>query len=162
MRVTFNFASRQVAIEGDAPELVKILELVRGIAPQLPEINIQTGNGGGSGGAAQENKTVSPPINGRQLPMREWARRLSLASHVERVTALGYYATKIEGKPSFSPKEMSEWFTHCGWEKPSQMPVPIFTAKTRFGYLEAVGQGQSRLTTSGENFVIGKLEEAQG
>jgi hypothetical protein len=161
MKVTFDFATRQIAIDGDAPELVKVLELVRGIAPLLPQINIHTEVGGTSPPAGEKNSASQPPVNGRQRPMREWARRLNLANHIERVTALGYYATKIDGKPSFSPKEMSDWYNHCGWQKPSQMPVAIFNARTRYGYLEAVGQGQSRLTNSGENLVIGKLEEVR-
>ena len=75
------------------------------------------------------------------------------------MTALGYYATKVLGKDTFSPKEMSEWFNHCGFIKPSQMAVAISDAKRKYGYLESAGHGLWKLSTSGENLVIGKLEE---
>ncbi len=157
MRVTFDFFKRNISIEGDAPELVQVLTLAKDIAPKLPEITILT-----SGDVKDPHKpdAAKPASNhDRQLPMREWARRLNLANHVERVTALGYFATKIEGKESFSPKEMSTWYNHCGFQKPTQMAVAVFDAKKKYGYLESVGHGQCRLTTSGENLIIGKLEE---
>jgi hypothetical protein len=164
MKVTFDFVKRQIGIEGDAPELVEVLKLAREVAPKLPDINILTQPD--SPRESTPSGTSSPVVqngqssqNGqRQLPMREWARRLSLNSNVERITALGYYITKIESHASFSPKEMSEWFAHCGFQKPTQMPVAIFDAKKKYGYVENLGHGRWKLTTSGENLMIGKLE----
>lgn len=160
MMVTFNFSTQQITIEGDAPELVKVLELAREVAPKLPEIKILTAGNGKPQPDSSDNQR--PGTNGRQLPMREWARRLNLTNQVERITAIGYYMTKVQARDSFSPKEMSEWFTHCGFQKPSQMAVVIFDARKKYGYVESTGHGQCRLTTSGENLVLGKLEEAGG
>lgn len=167
MRVLFDFAKRQIAIDGDEPELLELLKLVRDVAPKLSHINILTGppqseSASSAAAVAPQNGSLSDTQNPRrQPPLREWARSLDLHSIVERVTALGYYATKIEGKDSFSPKEMGDWFTICNFQKPSQMPVAIFDAKKKNGYVENIGHGKWRLTTGGENFVLGKLERVR-
>jgi hypothetical protein len=157
MKVIFDFSKQQIAIEGDGPELVDVLKLARDVAPKMPQISILTaGNNGGKDALTDPPK---PPSGNGSMSKREWARRLNLISNVEKLTALGYYATKIEGKDSFSPKEMADGFGHCGFQKPSQMAVTVFDARKKYGYLETVGHGLCRLTTSGENLIIGKLEE---
>src|SRR5205807_885031 len=72
VKVTFNFSSQHIVIEGDAPELVEILKLVREIAPKLPQINILTA---GEKQPAQSEGTKKT-LNGGHLTMREWARSL--------------------------------------------------------------------------------------
>jgi hypothetical protein len=57
---------------------------------------------------------------------------------------------------------MSEWFGHCGFTKPSQMSVVVFDAKRRHGFIDSAGHGQYKLTTNGDNLVIGKLNQLEG
>ncbi|HQU46417.1 MAG TPA: hypothetical protein PK867_26660, partial [Pirellulales bacterium] len=67
---------------------------------------------------------------------------------------------KIENRPSFSPKELDGWFTMCGFQKPSQMPVALFDTKRKYGYADNIGRGMWRISTQGENLITAKLNEA--
>jgi hypothetical protein len=169
MRVTFDVAKRQISIEGDAPELLDVLKIVREIAPKLPQISIATQTepattvqimqpeeGQSQIGIGHQRQITNG--NGNTLSMREWVRRLPLGNHSERIAAIGYYATKIEGRGAFSPREMSEWFSHCGFQKPSQMSVAINDTGRKCGYIESVGHAAWKLTVSGENLIVGKKE----
>jgi hypothetical protein len=40
------------------------------------------------------------------------------------------------------------------------MPVAVFYAKKKFGYVQSAGRGKWRLTTNGENLIVGKLNQA--
>jgi hypothetical protein len=91
--------------------------------------------------------------------MRQFARSLSLGNSAEKIAALAYYANKIEGKPSFSPKDMDGWFTMCGFQKPSQMPVAMFDSKRKYGLTDNVSRGNWRISNQGENLIIRKIEE---
>ena len=116
MKVVFDFSKQQIAIEGDGPALISLLEKVREIAPGLTEINIVTSSqptpadpsrsmGAGNGGAfaAQEDPT-----------QREFAKSVSPATASERIVTIAVYAKRFQGKDTFSPKEMDDWFTHFG------------------------------------------------
>jgi hypothetical protein len=163
MNVTFDFSRKQIAIDGDELELVELLKLVREIAPNLPQITINAvegkspppretdysgGGNGGSGGTSGGTQTL-----------RQFARSIALNTASERIAGIAYYYKTVEKRDSFSPKEMSEWFTHCGFQKPSQMPVAVFDCKRKSGYLENAGHGRWKLSNSGENLIIGKLED---
>jgi hypothetical protein len=54
---------------------------------------------------------------------------------------------------------MAEWFAHAGFERPTQMPVALFSTKKRFGFLENPSHGKWKLTIAGENAVTRKVEE---
>jgi hypothetical protein len=159
MRVTFDFPRQQVGIEGDGPELVQILSIVREIAPNLPSINIVTNQSavapdrGSSNGIRSESAGNSAPKT-----MRQFVKALPLKSVYERIAAVAYYQNQFGGRPNFSPKEMGEWFVQCGFSKPSQMPVAFFDSRRRYGYIESASRGLWRITTNGENLIIGKLE----
>lgn len=92
--------------------------------------------------------------------LRQFARALTLNNATEKITAIAYYVNKIEGCHSFSPREMDGWFTMCGFQKPSQMPVAIFDAKRKYGYMENAGRAMWRISNQGENLIAAKLEEA--
>jgi hypothetical protein len=169
MKLVFDFAAQQIGIEGDGPELLKLLQAARELAPELSHIQIATR---GPGSARQASTAaVEQKIAGRNghsdlvgQTMRQFVRSLPLDNAAERIAAIAYYVKTQEGRESFAPKEMSEWFTHCGLQKPAQMPVAIFDAKRKYGYLESGGHGKWRLTTGGENLVVGKqnqIEERQ-
>ena len=155
MRIEFDLTRSQVSIEGDGPELIAVLEAVRHVAPKLSEIRITTGachdppesHNGTAGARRTSNQT-----------MRDFARGLDLSSNSERIAAIAYYATKLEQRESFSAKDMGDWFTICGFQKPTQMPVALFDAKRKYGFLEKAGHGRWRISTQGENMVIGKTE----
>jgi hypothetical protein len=165
MKVIFDLALRQILIEGDGPELIKVLQTARDIAPSLPNIQIATR------GAA----VPAPPINNHGeaivpsqatqaigTTMRQFVRGLSLDNAAERIAAIAYYTKTHEGRDSFSPKEMDVWFGQCGLQKPSQMGVAIFDTKRKYGYIDnGNGRGQWRIAIGGENLVIGKLNQAE-
>jgi hypothetical protein len=92
--------------------------------------------------------------------MRQFARALSLNNAPERIAAIAYYVNKIEGRHSFAPKDMDGWFTMCGFQKPSQMPVALFDAKRKYGYIDNIGRAMWRISTQGENLIAKKKEDS--
>jgi hypothetical protein len=56
---------------------------------------------------------------------------------------------------------MEGWFTMCGFQKPSQMPLALFDTKRKYGYAENAARGSWRVSNQGENLIIRKLEEAR-
>lgn len=166
LKVTFDFSRRQIGIEGDGPELMQILGIAREIAPQLPSINIETivtaaQDVAGNGHQAATTTTTTPTTTvGGTAPatMRQFIKNLRLENAAERITAIGYYQKHHDGRDAFSPKEMEAWFTQCGLQKPAQMSVAIWETKKKYGYLESVGHGASRVNNQGDNLIIGKLE----
>jgi hypothetical protein len=79
----------------------------------------------------------------------------------EKIAAIAYYVNKVEGKHSFSPKDVDGWFTMCGFQKPTQMGVALFDAKRKYGYVENIGRAMWRISTQGENLILGKTEESR-
>ena len=166
MRVVFDVSAGRLAIEGDGPELIRVLEAARELAPAISQIQIITSRGGqdrATRSQAQEpGETENRMGSGQSTPpatMRQFARSLSLNNAAERVAAIAYYANRIQGKQSFSPKEMDGWFTMCGFQKPAQMPVALYDAKRKYGYVENIGRAMWRISNQGENLIIGKTEE---
>lgn len=156
MHVTFDFSNRRISIEGDAPELVQVLTLAREIAPNLPAINIITEpqkNGNGVPRLGNDHGSESTQT------LRQFVRSLSLSNAAERIAAISYYQNKVAKVPSVSPKEMGDLFTQCGFQKPKQMPVALFDSRRKYGYMESAGHGAWRISTNGENLIVGKLEE---
>jgi hypothetical protein len=167
MKVVFDLSAGRLAIEGDGPELIKILEVARDLAPNISQIQIVTS-------ASDREQAIQPqaqqPNNQQNGPetknpttpgtMRQFARSLSLSNAPERIAAIAFYVNKIEGRQSFAPKEMDGWFTMCGFQKPSQMPVALFDAKRKYGYIENIGRAMWRISTQGENLIARKKEVA--
>ena len=159
----------QISIEGDGPDLIAVLQQAREIAPKLSEIRLITSPGklieADSGAVDRDAKAraeiINPPKGGVPT-LREFVKRVSPANLAERIIAIGVYQSRHHAQDSFSPKEMADWFTHAGLQKPSQMPVALFSAKQRYGYLESPGHGRWKVTTAGENAVTRKLEENGG
>jgi hypothetical protein len=165
MKLIIDFAASQITIEGDGPELVSVLQAARDVAPMISEIKLLTGGpvpkreeapepqgGGGlaAGGGSRKNWKT----------MREFTRWLGLASIAERLTGIAYYVKIHEGKTTFTAKEMDGWFTLCGFEKPAQMSVALSDAKRKAGTMDGAGYGNWKLTTTGENLITRKVEEA--
>ena len=169
MKVVFDITAGRIAIEGDGPELLKVLEAARSLAPLVSQIQLITGrrhdagDGGAFAGTDVEGTQSSPErLNSQGQPtLRQFVRGLSLDNLSERIAAIAYYVNKIEGRPSFSPKEMDGWFTMCGLQKPSQMPLALFDAKRKYGYTESAARGIWRISNQGENLIIRKVEEAR-
>ncbi len=169
MKITFDFAKQQISLEGDEGHLLDVLAQVRQLAPMLPRIEITSilpsgvssgvetcgmGNENGAKGIANGNGPASPGHT-----VRQFVRAIQLNNVSERIAAVAYFMKNNEGRQSFSPKEMNEWFGFCGFQKPAQMPVAVFDAKRKHGYTESAGHGQWKLSTNGENLVIGKLNQ---
>lgn len=160
MKVVFDLSAGRLVLEGDGPDLLKLLESARQLAPNISQIQIIT---------SPETPTAVPSVvpelrpttNSTAGTLRQFARSLALDNQAERISAIGYYVNKIEGRPSFSPKDMDGWFTMCGFQKPSQMPLALFDTKRKYGYTEGVSRGLWRISNQGENLIIRKMEESR-
>jgi hypothetical protein len=162
MKVLFDLVKNQVSSEGDGPDLVALLQSVKDIAPKVQEIRLITGVSNATAGTPDETPSGSGINNGTGAPgLREFARSLAPANISERIVAIAAYKARFENTESFSPKEMGTWFMQCNFEKPSQMPVAIFDAKRKYGYLDKAGHGRWKLSTSGQNLVARRLEDAR-
>jgi hypothetical protein len=141
--------------------LVAVLQAAREIAPKISEIKLLTSS-------AAPVRTVEEPggSNGNGVgrkdfkTMREFARGLGVSSIAERLAAMAYYAKVHDGKQTFTAKELDDWFTRCGFEKPAQMNVALSDAKRKAGTVESSSYGYYKITTSGENLIMRKIEEA--
>lgn len=169
MQVVFDFANKKVVVDGDGPDLVNIFSLIKEIAPKLPSITFTStgsvdsssgGNGGGGNGSGG-GEGGGNSQTGHNQTMRQFVRSLSLGSLSEKITAIAYYQSKVLSRPTFSPKDMADWFTQCGLEKPTQMSVAVFDTKKRNGFIENAGHGSWKVSTQGENFIIRKTEESK-
>jgi hypothetical protein len=167
MKVVFDLSAGRLAIEGDGPELIRVLEVARDLAPNIAQIQIVTSAGAQEHATQPQAQQPKNPQNGLDPSptatpgtMRQFARGLSLNNAPERIAAIAYYINKIEGRHSFAPKDMDGWFTMCGFQKPSQMPVALFDAKRKYGYVDNIGRAMWRISTQGENLIAGKKEDA--
>jgi hypothetical protein len=159
MQVLFDFSKQQITIEGEELELVELLKLVREIAPKIPAINIKAQG-------SQVSDDPSPPLgapparngSGTTQTMRQFVRSIDLTSMSQKIAAIAYYQKHYGANPTFTPKDMGGFFTHCGFQRPAQMPVALFDAKRKYGYVESSGHGMYRVSTQGENLIVGKIE----
>lgn len=168
MQIVFDFSNQKIEVIGEGPELTALFTLVRDIAPKLPSITVTTTGAPSSGGAplmgngSAQSGSATPDTqhhHGSQT-MRQFVKSLALSSLSERIAAIAFYQAKTLSRPTFSPKDMADWFTQCGLEKPSQMPVAVHSAKVRSGFVENAAHGSWKLATQGENMIIRKIEEA--
>lgn len=170
MKVVFNIVNGQVSIEGDGPDLISVLQAVRDVAPKLTEIRLITAPthpkqivaGAGSHDVpTEENKVNLPPAGGAPT-LREFVKQVGPESVADRIVALGFYHSRYQGEDSFSPKQMEQWFDHAGLVKPAQMPVAIFAARKRYGYVDSPSHGRWKVTVAGENAITRKLSANGG
>jgi hypothetical protein len=165
MKVVFDVAAGRLAIEGDGADLIKVLEVARELAPAISQIQIITSKL--TAEIPRDNPTTGSPTGASTTTsatvgtLRQFARSLGLGNIAERVAGIAYYVNVIEGRPSFTPKEMDGWFTQCGFQKPSQMPLALFDTKRKYGYAESVARGMWRISNQGENFIIAKIEDVR-
>jgi hypothetical protein len=160
-RVTFDLRRGTILVEGPADDLTKLFDAVRAAAPTLKQINIVTNDAATSTDVPVHERAEQPSANHRPPAMRDYARRLPLENTSQRIAVLAYYAAKYDRKPSFTVKEMNDWFGLCGFKKPTQMPVALSDAKRKYGYVESKGRDQWTITTGGENLVL-ELTETNG
>jgi hypothetical protein len=163
MKVMIDISAGRLAIEGDGPDLIKVLEAARALAPNLSQIQIVTTSAESRPSGAlllkENGHEPSTPQSAATKTLRQFARSLTLDNASERIAAIAYYVNKLEGRQSFSPKELDGWFTMCGFQKPSQMPVALFDAKRKYGLMENTGRGTWRISNQGENMILRKIEE---
>ncbi|OGX05838.1 MAG: hypothetical protein A2Z88_05725 [Omnitrophica WOR_2 bacterium GWA2_47_8] len=154
VKITFDFVNGQIVVEGAEGNLLKLAEQAKSIAPNLSEIRIIT--------QQKQSKSEIPnsvqATDTRTVSLRDFAKSLNLNNTYERIAAIAYHAIKIQGRASFSVKEMSDWFGLCGFKKPSIMSVAFSDTKRKYGYIDSKARDQWNITTSGENIIIGLLE----
>ncbi|MBI2823191.1 MAG: hypothetical protein HYX69_00715 [Planctomycetia bacterium] len=172
MKLVLDFAAARIGIEGDGEELLTVLQLARQIAPSLAQIEINTVGRGttephktpqkqGNSSSIGQNGTGQSAANASGQTVRQFVRGMKFDNTAERIAAVAYYKKTYEGADSFSPKEMANWFSVCGFQKPTQMSVAIFTAGKKYDYVRNLGHAKWALTTNGENLVIGKQNEIE-
>lgn len=170
MKVSFDLARNQVTIEGDGPDLMSLLQLVRDVAPKVSEIRLVTTPANAAmppAGASPAGNGASGSAEGEKSPqggptMREFARSMAPANLSEKIVAIGAYLERFESRSSFSPKEISDYFRICGFEKPAQMAVALFDARRKYGFLEKAGYGLWKLSTAGQNLAARRLNDNGG
>jgi hypothetical protein len=162
MKIVFDIKAGRIVLEGDGPDLMKVLQAAREVAPHVKQIQITTDSDelkDAHDNAKRPTDRRDESLSPTRQTMRQFARSLSLHNIAERIAALAYYSHKIEGKPTFSPKDMDGWFTMCGFQKPSQMPVALYDTKRKYGYADNISRGNWRISNQGENLLIRKVEE---
>lgn len=168
MKVVFDLTDRRLVIEGDGPELLKVLQAARDLAPNISQIQIITAANDSL--QSDSNQIQSPPPENQkseQRPppstppatLRQFSRSLALNNTYERIAIIAYYVNKVENRQTFSPKEIDGWFTMCGYQKPTQMGTALFDCKRKYGFIENIGRGMWKISTQGENLILRKLEE---
>lgn len=162
MQIVFDFPKQQITIDGEELELVELLKLVREIAPKFPAISIvskttEPAESTPPPASSTNGANGTPHANGAGT-LRQFTRSIELDNISERIAAVAYYQKHYGSRPNLSPKEANELFTQCGFQKPAQMPVAFFDAKRKYGYMESAGHGIWRVSTQGENLIIGKME----
>lgn len=162
MKVVIDIHAGRLAIEGDAPELLQVIEAARQLVPNVSQIQVVMSKEQEIRGENEQQPPTDLPSAASSVrsTLRQFARSLSLGNAPERIAAVAYYINKVEGRPSFSPKEMDGWFTMCGFQKPSQMAVALFDSKRKYGLTENIGHGMWRISNQGENLIIRKIEES--
>ena len=166
MKVIFDITASKLSIEGDGPDLISVLTAARELAPLVSQIQIITSKSNPQSDldslkSDNSSEVRSAPVSNGAMTLRQFVRSLTLDNISERIAAISYYVNKIEGRPSFSPKEMDGWFTMCGLQKPSQMPLALFDAKRKYGFSESAARGSWRISNQGENLIIRKQEESR-
>lgn len=160
MQITFDFHGQRISIDGDGPELIELLTLARDIAPKLSSINITTQ-------VVEKEKAPERISNGAGVPklegnsnqtMRQFVRSMELSNISERIAAIAYYQKHFVSIPNMSPKDLEGLFIQCGFQKPGNMPVAVFDAKRKYGFMESASHGSWRISNQGENLILGKIE----
>ena len=153
VKVTFDFKAGQILVEGAEGDLIKIAQEAKSLAPLLSEIRIITEQVHAKVPESHD-ASLNSNLESNKRSMREFAKSLSLSNTYERIAALAYYAIKVENKPSFTVKEISNWFGLCGFKKPAVMPVALSDTKRKYGYIDSKGRDQWIISTSGENLIL--------
>jgi hypothetical protein len=155
-KITFDFGKQQLAIEGAEQALLDIIKALKELAPKFQEIRIV-----GASAVNSQVSVVKPSTEGKST-LRDFVRALPLSSISEKIAGIAYYAIKIEGRQSFSSREMGDWFGLCGFQKPSVMSVAFSDAKRKYRFIDSKGRDQWTVTTDGENKILEKLEQNRG
>lgn len=163
-RVTFDLRRGTILVEGPPDDLTKLFDAVRAAAPALKHINIVTTGADVAVTSVHESVDQQPGPAGNHRPpsMRDFARRFAFENTAQRIAVLAFYAMKYDRKPSFTVKDMNDWFGLCGFKKPSQMPVALSDARRKYGYVESRGRDQWTIATGGENIVLEFIEANGG
>jgi hypothetical protein len=164
MKIVFDFSNQRISIEGDGPQLLNLLGMVREIAPKLSHIEISTNNTlpakiSNNGVSTNATTTDNNPAPSDSQTLKQFVRQLNFKNLSERIAAIAYYYKRYENRDIFSPKDMDSWFTFAAFQKPSQMAVALSDASRKLGYVESTGYTKWKLSTQGENLITGKLNQ---
>lgn len=159
LKVTFDPRTGKISVEGESKDLIAVLEAAKGVAPHFKHLSVGPAASGAETDESADGKDAHGAGGGGRKPaMRDFGRSLVLDNVYQRIAALAYHAIKIEGRTSFSPKEMDDWFGLCGFKKPANMRVALADAKAKYGYIVSKGYAQWTIATGGENLVMEKQE----
>lgn len=158
IKLTFDFNKGQIIVEGSEGDLLKVAQEAKTLAPLLKEIRVITQQSETQQEVKKEDRADTQFSSGRKPSVRDFAKNLPLSNTYERIAAIAYHAIKIDGKASFSVKELGDWFGLCGFKKPAIMSVALSDAKRKYGYVDSKGRDQWTISTGGENVIMEMLE----
>jgi hypothetical protein len=161
IKIIYELQTNKLVIEGEEGDLVGLLKMVQELIPSIGTVSIVRPSLIQSGLASLAIPQVigaemSAPV--RDLGVREFARRFQVDTAFDRIAVIAYYANKIKLSPTFTVKEMNDWFGLCGFAKPKNMAVAFSDTKRKKEFIDSKGRDQWCITTIGENFVMDLLE----
>ena len=160
MKITFDLRGGRIVLEGTEADSIKLLEAVKAVAPAIKHITLDAKGESPTTEFPLATVSVIPGMTASPstTSLRDFARSLPTSSYYERVATIAYFVAKREGRASFTPKEMEDWFGLCGFKKPSNMRVILADAKHKYAFVTNRGRGQWVINTAGENLVL-ELQE---
>ena len=166
MELILDFQSKRLIIKGEDDQ--KVLEAVGAVRSLISKFEVTIVP---SGEAIKEPvppapRLIQPSVFGPNMntTMREFGKALKphATSLYDRIAVLAYYATRKEGRTSFTPSELTQWFSICTFDMPKKhMSIYLFDAKRKTRYVDSKSRGQWTLAPDGENRV-NRLIEAAG
>ena len=159
IKLSFDFRTMRLNLEGEGKDLISVLEAVKVAAPSFDEIRLF-----GLGKMPDESDApafvpnaggaAAPGVGGlKPVGVREFTKTLSLDSQFIKIAAVAFYHREFAQKATFTAKEMGDWFGLCGFQKPKQMSVALSDTLRRRAFIENKGRDQWALSTTGENAV---------
>jgi hypothetical protein len=162
IKIIYELQTNKLVIEGEEGDLVGLLKMVQELIPSIGTVSIVRPSLIQSNLVASTSALASPEMSPnspvRDLGVREFARRFAVDTAFDRIAVIGYYANKIKQNPTFTVKEMGDWFGLCGFAKPKNMAVAFSDTKRKKEFIDSKGRDQWCITTIGENFVMDLLE----
>lgn len=147
-------AGQELEVEGDRKFVLEMLE------------RFDSGATPPSGSRPPERASTAKGTAAKDLSAREFIQRLGLKKHTDIGLAFGYYIEKNLGKEEFTPADINSCYYEAKMEPSNTSQVIIQNTKSGRMMLAKKEKGTKSmrktyvLTTTGEEFILKKLEAA--